>query len=82
MSNPDTPVGTAASTWRVLIHDPDSDDPKLLLATVTDVRPAWPRVNAASLAEAGRWAAAHAGLHTAALVPVAGVTVWSVVAQP
>jgi hypothetical protein len=60
----------------------DADDPKLMLATVTDVEPAWPRVNAASLADAARWAASHAGLRTVALVPVPGVTVWSVVAQP
>jgi hypothetical protein len=65
-----------------LIHDPDADDPKLLLATVTDVRPAWPRVNAASLAEASAWAASHAGERTVALVPVGGATIWAVVAQP
>jgi hypothetical protein len=68
--------------WLVLIHDPDADDPKLLLATVTEVAPAWPRVNAASLAEASAWAAARAGVHAVALVPVPGVTVWTLVRQP
>ena len=85
MSNPASPEGTQTSAvppWRIVIHDPDPDDPKILLATVTDVDTAWPRMNAASLADAARWAASHVGLRIVALVPVPGATAWAVVKQP
>jgi hypothetical protein len=76
MSNHPTDVRPPA--WRVLVHDPDPDDPKLLLCVVIDVSPAWPRVNPATIAEATEWAASRAGLPTVTLVPVNGARAWTV----
>ena len=75
MHNDSTTTGTGP--WRVLILDPDPADPKLILATVTDVRSARITSEPRPIGDATMWVRNRLG-SPAILEPMPGAIAWRV----
>ena len=70
---------TANGPWLVLIHDPSPDDPKFILATITQlshIRPARPEPAVDDVTAA--WVASSSGLRNPVLTALPGARCWRI----